>query len=258
VPRAAGTVVLLHGFTGAPASWDDVAALLGPGAAVVRPALLGHGDEADDLAADFAGEVDRIAARLPRAGSAPLHLVGYSLGARVALGLLARHPERFSRATLIGVHPGLTGAGERAARVDSDERWAQRLEEGGIAAFVDAWQRQALLEPASPLDERRLARQRQVRLSHRAAGLSRSLRVLGLGRMPDYRQALGACAVPLRLVVGAADRRFTALAEEIRRLQPRAALSVVEGAGHNVPLEQPARVAALLDESQHPQQGATP
>jgi len=258
VAGAAGTVVLLHGFTGAPASWDDVVALLPPGATVVRPALLGHGDEADDAASDFAGEVDRIAARLPPPGAAPLHLIGYSLGARVALGLLSRHPRRFSRATLIGVHPGLASAGERAARIDSDEGWAQRLEQGGIAAFVDAWQRQALFETASPVDERRLAHQRQIRLSHRAAGLSRSLRVLGLGRMPDYRHALATCAVPLCLAVGATDRRFTALAEEIRRLQPRASLRVIEGAGHNVPLEQPARVAALLDDRQHPQQGATP
>ena len=51
-----------------------------------------------------------------------VHLVGYSMGARLALGILAEHPELWEDgtirgATLIGVNPGLEPE-DRAARKD--------------------------------------------------------------------------------------------------------------------------------------------
>ena len=63
----------------------------------------------------FEQEVDRIARGIVDAGLCGSYLCGYSLGARVALGLLARHAHRFAGATLIGVHPGLSSPDERAA-----------------------------------------------------------------------------------------------------------------------------------------------
>ena len=80
---------LLHGFTGSPASWDGVLALL-PERRTLRPALLGHGAPPPE-ATTFAGEIARLAALLP---DEPVHLAGYSLGARMALSLALAHPER--------------------------------------------------------------------------------------------------------------------------------------------------------------------
>lgn len=248
-------LVLIHGFTGAPSSWDPVVEHLAPTARparVVRPTLCGHGAAVLDSADDFAGEVDRIAAELRAQGIEAAHLCGYSLGARVGLGLLGRHPSLFARATLIGVHPGLASDDERAARLESDERWARLALEQGAAAFVESWARQPVLATAGPVDDAALARQRALRLGHRPEGLARALRVLSLARMPDLRPALRSLAVPITLVVGAADAKFRALGEAIVALPARARLVVVDGAGHNVPLERPARVAALLEDATTP------
>src|SRR5690348_15976815 len=102
---------LLHGFTGSPASWDDVLSAL-PDAEAHRPALLGHAPETERTRAvrTFADEVARLAELLP---PDPVHLCGYSLGARLALALALAHPARIARLTLISGQPGLPNEAER-------------------------------------------------------------------------------------------------------------------------------------------------
>jgi 2-succinyl-6-hydroxy-2,4-cyclohexadiene-1-carboxylate synthase len=242
-------LVLLHGFTGSPASFDELAARLAarrPGLAVLRPALLGHGAAADGRASRFEQEVDRLARSVSAARMSGAHLCGYSLGARLALGLLARHAHLFGGATLIGVHPGLAEARERALRVGSDERWCERLEARGVSAFIDAWEAQPLFATQQRLTSRRAEQQRRVRAGHRAQGLARSLRVLGLGQMPDYRGVLRMLALPVQLVVGALDAKFGALARGLVARAPHVRLEVVPGVGHNVLLEAPAHLEGVL------------
>jgi 2-succinyl-6-hydroxy-2,4-cyclohexadiene-1-carboxylate synthase len=237
------TLLLLHGFTGSPSSWDDLLAALGPVEAL-RPALVGHGAEADH-SGGFAAEVDRLATPLHRRDLANLHLVGYSMGARVALGLLCRYPERFGRATLIGVDPGLAGA-ERAARAEADERWARRVEAEGIEAFAAAWEEQPLFASQRRLPGSIRARERARRLGHRPAGLACALRQIGLGAMPDCRPGLPGVGCPIQLIVGELDPRFRALAVEAAARLPDGAVATVSGCGHNVTLERPDAVAALI------------
>jgi 2-succinyl-6-hydroxy-2,4-cyclohexadiene-1-carboxylate synthase len=242
-------LVLLHGFTGSPASFDGLVQRLrrrSPRTRVHLPALLGHGAAPARRVCCFEQEVDRIARGIVDAGSSGSHLCGYSLGARVALGLLARHGHLFAGATLIGVHPGLSSLAERAARVGSDERWCELLSRRGVHAFLEAWQAQPLFASQRALPPAVAAEQRRVRSSHSAAGLMRALRVLGLGQMPDYRATLASAPGPLRLVAGERDDKFVALARDSARRAPRVELDLVAGAGHNVLLEAPEHVERIV------------
>jgi 2-succinyl-6-hydroxy-2,4-cyclohexadiene-1-carboxylate synthase len=242
--------VLIHGFTGSPASFDELGARLSarrPRLRSFRPTLVGHGGAPRGAMPErFEQEVDRLAGEIERAGFSGSHLCGYSLGARVALGLLARHEYLFSGATLIGVHPGLSSPGERAARVGSDERWCQLLLDRGLRAFLAAWQAQPIFQSQRSLTRERALGQERIRAAHDARGLMRSLRVLGLGQMPDYRGVSLSARVALRLVVGARDGKFVAIARELTRAAPRVALDLVGGVGHNVLLEAPEHVESVL------------
>ncbi len=256
-----GRFCLIHGFAGSPASWDAVVALLPPESTVLCPTLLGH-EPAVTLAAPasfpmpfapdrpdpgpFDEEADRIARLIEDAGLSPLHLCGYSLGARVALGLLLRHPQHFTRATLIGVHPGLTTEAERAERWQHDEEWARILERDGLDGFIDHWESQPLFASQIRLPAEVRAARRARRLCLGAAGLCQSLRAHSLARMPDYRPLLPRVQVPLRLLSGQDDEKFRAISEDLTRLLPNAAVTVAAEAGHNIPLEAPQAVAAAL------------
>lgn len=247
-------LVCLHGFTGDPAVWRPVLARLsrrtGRPSEAVCPALCGHRPGRDDRAvASFEDEVDRLAARLDDGGVGPAVVVGYSLGARLALGLLVRHAARFVAAVLIGARPGPPrGDAARAARARADDELAARLESEGIEAFVDRWQALPVFASQATLAPSRLAAQRRRRLAHDPAGLAHALRVLSLARMPDYRPALGSLPMPVRLLAGARDSRFVAAAQSMARRLERAAVTVVPAAGHNLILEAPHAVAAAVSE----------
>lgn len=237
--------VLLHGFTGSPASWDAVLGHLPTNAAVLAPALAGHGGPP---AATFDGEVDRLAALVRAAGFGGSVLAGYSLGARLALGLLVRHPGLASSAALLGVHPGLEDEGDRARRLADEERWARLLEEEGLERFVERWAAQPLFGSQGAIPGAALESQRRIRLSHDPRRLAAALRALGRAAMPCQLDRLGEVQVPVRVVAGERDAKFAGLAREVAGRLPCAGVRIVPGAGHNVILEAPRAVAALLME----------
>lgn len=236
--------MLLHGFTGDPGAWDGVVACLPAGRAVAREVLLGHGPGGGPDAPSWDAEVARLAGRIAPRG--PVHLVGYSLGARVALGVAVARPDLVARLTLVGARPGLTDAAARAERVAEDEGWARLLEAEGIAAFVARWEALPLFASQARLPTAARAAVRARRLARDPGGLARALRVLGLGRMPDLRPRLAEVSCPVDVVRGADDVRFAAPSAALRAGLPRATGHVAPGVGHDVPLEAPAALAALL------------
>jgi 2-succinyl-6-hydroxy-2,4-cyclohexadiene-1-carboxylate synthase len=236
------TWLLLHGFTGSERSWAGVVPLEA-GSPVLSPALSGHdGRPGAPGVHTFEEEVDRIAAMVRATGDQPVHVAGYSLGARVALGLLVRHRELFESAVLIGGHPGLQTDRERSLRIESDEAWCRLLEGEGLLAFVRSWQAQPLFATQAQLPTEVLAKQESDRLSHDPRGLIHALRCLGLGRMPNLRPALAALDLPVKLLVGGLDSKFRALADAMALVMPSARMIEVAGAGHNLLLERPAIV----------------
>ncbi|MFC1641866.1 alpha/beta fold hydrolase [Myxococcota bacterium] len=243
----APALCLLHGFTGSPLSWGIVTAALHQKRTVTTPCLLGHdGTNGQNGSESFDDEVDRLAAQLEAQGLNPIHLAGYSMGARLALGLLVRHQRLVARATLFAVHPGLETADDRVVRRQSDRMWQELLRNGRLDAFVKKWEGQALFGSQQRLPHAVLRSQREQRLSHHPAGLARAIGVLGLGAMPNYRLSLPSLALPIDLVVGALDTRFLRLARAMLSPLPQVRLVVIPRCGHNVPLEEPHIAAQLL------------
>ena len=195
----------------------------------------------------FEGEVSRIAEKLTQE-SQPFHVLGYSMGSRVALGLALRYPSVVGRLTLVGVNPGLTNESDRRARARWEAEWIELLRQSSIEEFERKWSALPLFQTQSQLTtpEAR-AKQRQIRRSHCPAGLAVALETLGLASMPNLWPELVHIEVPTLLVVGEHDPKFRAIADAMVEQVPRAQLAVLEGAGHNPLLEAPERLRALLE-----------
>ena len=251
-------LALIHGFTGSPASWQGVLDALAERPRVVAPPLLGHQGCAQQapLSGGFEAEVDRLADELRAArvgagadsSAAPerYHLCGYSLGGRLALGLLLRHPDLFAGATIVGAHHGLASEGERRERRASDERWCALLESEGLDAFIERWEALPLFASQASASPEALRAQRSTRRAQSASGLAASLRTVGLGAMPYYLPRLASVAAPVTLLTGALDEKFDALACAMREAAPSIAHRRVRGAGHNLILERPEAIAEAL------------
>ena len=248
--RVAGSgpaLLLLHGFTGSGRSWDALTnAAIAAGCTVIAPDLPGHGGTAWSAArATVERTADDVASLLRALGHERADVVGYSMGARVALRLAIAHPACVARLVLEAPSAGSADPAERSARRDADEARALSLERDGIAPFVDAWERTPVLAGEGHAGDGARAALRAIRLGHDPAGLAASLRAAGQGAMEPLHDRLGEITASTVVIVGADDparQRADAVAEGI----PGARLASVPGAGHAPHLEAPAAFTRLV------------
>jgi 2-succinyl-6-hydroxy-2,4-cyclohexadiene-1-carboxylate synthase len=244
-------LMLLHGFTGSGRSLGAVARSLAHEFATLAPDLPGHGRSVGGaVPRDYAFErcLDRLVTTLERAGHSRAHWLGYSMGARLALGCAVRHPGRVASLVLVGGRAGIADDGERTARRDADEALARRIETVGVEAFVDEWLSQPIFATQRRFGSAFVEAERLERLANVASELAAGLRGLGPGAQPPLFDLLRHVEVPVLLVVGALDRPFVEHAREIARRLPAAEICEIEDAGHAAHLEQPAAFLAAAQD----------
>ena len=242
-------VLLLHGFTGRGSDWARFLPALRRRHRTIAVDLPGHGRS--ETPADPARHgLERIAADLAtllRAlDAAPAAVLGYSMGARVALRLALDVPRVVERLVLESPSAGIADAVERARRRARDEALARLLEGEGIVAFVDAWQAQPLFASQAALSPSARANLRRRRLANRPAGLAASLRWAGQGTMVPLHDRLGEIRVPTLIIAGGLDPTGLARARAIAAAIPDARLAIVDEAGHAPHLERPAVFRRLI------------
>ncbi|HTW13186.1 MAG TPA: 2-succinyl-6-hydroxy-2,4-cyclohexadiene-1-carboxylate synthase [Solirubrobacteraceae bacterium] len=246
----APAVVLLHGFTNSGASWQPVISGLGQRYRAFAPDIRGHASAAQREPVTLDGVLADIAAT----PAARFALVGYSQGGRIALHAALALPHRVSALLLIGASPGLEDEAERAARREADERLAERIECLSIEDFASSWAQTPVLGGVSA---EVAAAAHEDRLRSTPHGLAAALRGLGTGALPPLWDRLPQLRVPVRLLVGERDVKFTAIAAQMAQRIPDAGVAVVAGAGHAVHLEQPQAVVRELERLVPPQQPVT-
>ena len=244
------TLVLLHGFTGSAASWDEhLDTFAHHGFRVIALDMLGHGQSdapidarrytIEHCEADILAVLNVLGVREGEA-----ILLGYSMGGRIALYTAF---SGFFRALILeSASPGLGDALERAQRKQSDEQLADRIERDGIEAFVAYWEHLPLFASLQRLPYKQQQRLHQQRLHNRALGLANSLRGVGTGVQPALQERLVTLTIPTLLIAGILDTKFCAIAQQMAHLLPQAHVCIVPDAGHTVHLEQPEQFDQLV------------
>ncbi|MBY6188037.1 2-succinyl-6-hydroxy-2,4-cyclohexadiene-1-carboxylate synthase [Marinobacter hydrocarbonoclasticus] len=236
-------MVLLHGFLGDHNDWPEA---LGEHFDCLALDLPGHGlSQSVELQQRpaFDEVVQRLLETLAYQGVARFHLLGYSLGGRLALALahhLSQHtPNRLLSLTLESAHPGLLSETEKAERLRSDAAWFQRMATEPATQWLDAWYRQGVF---ADLSEPARAAMVQARLGNRPHALAALYLGTSLGHQPDLRALTLPC--PVTLITGANDPKFTELARQW--CHPNWQHHVIESAGHNVHRARPDAFLATL------------
>jgi len=229
-------VVFLHGFLGRGADWDALRRRF-PSRPTHAPDLPGHG--ATPLRPgrqSYAAWVSWLADWLDARCLKRVHLVGYSLGGRVALAFALAHPQVVVSLTLESANPGLREPQARAERARLDAARADLIRRKGLRNFLESWYRLPLfasLDAHPGLREALITRRSQ----QNAEDMARVVAEMSPGQQPDLTPRLAELSMPVLLVTGERDPKYPQRLREMARRVPHARLVIVPQAGHNVHLE---------------------
>ena len=241
--KTAPSFLALHGFTGRGGDWADLAQRLGNSVHFVAPDLPGHGNT-DAPTNPQHYSMPYIASHILQMVDTPCHLLGYSMGGRLALYLATHYPDKFISVILESASPGLADADARHERKTNDDALAEKIISKGVLWFADYWQDLSLWDSQTIAQKAYL---HERRLLNAALGLANSLRGMGTGVMPSLWEKLPRLKRPVTLITGEQDEKFTSLNQTMQNQLPSAQHHIVPDAGHTIHLEQPDAFATLVE-----------
>ena len=240
-------VTLLHGFTQSGRSWREVIAKMPEGWKWIVPDLRGHGET--QIWKSSSCSMDACTEDMVKLWDAleveKSHLVGYSMGGRLALHIAAHRPERVLSVLTIGAHAGLD-EDARKGRRQGDEALASRIERDGLEAFVDYWGSLPLFAGLERRGPNYVAEVRAERMRNHVAGLACSLRGMGAGSMQPLWDGLADVTFPSTFVAGQLDHGYVASARRLAATVPNGRVEIVPRAGHAVHQERPEAFSRVL------------
>jgi 3-oxoadipate enol-lactonase len=236
-----GPVALfIHGFPFDSTMWKELTEDLAGLRRCIAVDLRGFGDSdrSTRQALTMEDHADDLAVFLKKASVvADVDVVGLSMGGYVALAFAQRYPDHVRSLALL----------DTKATADSEETKAGRdvaatlaVREGRTAfanSMMDAW----VADQASTWVRGRLRTMIEATpVESIVAGLE------GMKLRPDRTQVLAHAQVPVAVIVGDQDRLVTIEESQQMAEVARASLTVIPGAGHMAPIEQPAAVVSAL------------
>jgi len=225
--RGSGPVAtFLHGFTQTKESWLPVIESLTVDIEATLIDASGHGESPVE-GRTLPHSADDVAECMPTGV-----LLGYSMGARIALHTALQHPEKVRGLVLISGTPGLRSESERDDRRRSDEALAQHIEEIGVSQFIPEWLSnpmfQGLLSQYADIPKRNRNTER---------GLADSLRYAGTGTQEPLWDQLKNLHIPVLIITGEQDKKFTDIGREMAAEISKSRFHTMTGVGHTCHLE---------------------
>jgi pimeloyl-ACP methyl ester carboxylesterase len=228
------TYLALHYWAGSGREFELLPPLLPPGSRLLAPDLPGFGSQAAPAGFDYsvAAYADWVAGYIAQEKLVDFHLIGHSMGGKVAMLLAARQPAGLHGLTLLGTSPPSAEPISDADRAASLAAYGQPAEAEKTFTNItsiplaEEWHKQVVAD--------------NLRTTH-AAWEAWLLR----GSREDISAQVRQIEVPCRLLVGENDRAIPLEAQRqqtLPLLPAGTSLVVVPGAGHLLPLEAPEEI----------------
>ena len=244
-------LLLLHGFTGNVDTWSFLVPMLRESYQLIMVDIIGHG-QTDSPKEVRAYEMEQAAADLvsilEKLEVSTAHVLGYSMGGRLALSLAMLYPHYVRSLLLESASPGLKTERERLERRKQDQQLAERIVADGIEAFVEAWENIALFQSQKRLpNEQKLAIRKQ-RLANSPLGLANSLLGMGTGSQPSWWNELEKLDMPVLLITGELDSKFCKIANRMQNRLKHGEWTIINDVGHAIHVEDGEKFGKIIRE----------
>lgn len=240
--------VFIHGFASDATEWEQLCYAIAPRHTCYMLSLPGCGHS--HFPEDFTPEADALAALLKEfLTQLPYQkkiLCGYSMGARLALYTALYQNPGISGLVLESGTPGIHNPDEKIKRIEEDYAIADTIELLSGEDFEALWKSREIFSSQAALPPGTAERLKERRRRANPAVMAEYLRHFGTGVMPGMRNDLGRISVPVMIITGEKDEKFTRIGAEMCGLVPDGRHSIIPGAGHNTHLEKPADFVNLL------------
>jgi len=222
------SLTFIHGFMGHPSDWDDV-----------RAALPDYETSALEIpiAADWQASIGQLAKGIPDQSV----VVGYSMGARLALGIALENPQRCAGLVFVSGNPGLEPVEAREQRWIVDQKITRELEQldaESLEPFLERWYRADVF---ATVPQKIRATEIARKCEWFSSDWPAILRANSVSRHPNYWARLSELSMPTVVIAGALDEKYHKSANRFRQESPAANVSqtIVPDCGHIVHREQP-------------------
>ena len=241
-------IVFLHGFLGTSADWDTIIPHFEKDYFCIAVDLPGHGQtNADD---DFSYSINDTSKALIQFLSEickkSFVLVGYSMGGRLGLYTALTKSQSISKLILESCSPGIESKEDRAKRVTSDQKWADKLLNLPPKQFLDEWYSQSIFE--SLRKNKNFAEMMEKRAHYNPASTSKSLMGKSQGVQSPLWDKLHKLATPVLLISGEYDKKYVSLMERMNKKIQNCSFSIIKSAGHNTHFERSERFITAIKE----------
>ncbi|QFU20635.1 2-succinyl-6-hydroxy-2,4-cyclohexadiene-1-carboxylate synthase [Shewanella eurypsychrophilus] len=237
-------LVMLHGFLGDKSDWSDLLRELTQYFYCVCIDLPGHG-KSETMTLETSGFVqvaNAIQLSLSQLNISKYHLLGYSLGGRIAMHIAKLHYENLLSLNLESAHPGLINNNDKASRLKNDKQWSYKLSTQTIESFLVDWYQQGVFAELSTSAIDNLVEKRR---DNHPQSLQSIYLPTSLAQQENLWQLPNQVEFVCHYYVGDKDCKFADLA---KRWQNVSSIKVhtIKNAGHNVHLAAPASFCQQL------------
>ena len=236
-------LVCFHGFSESGSTWDGIEV---PGYRLIRIDSMGHGrsERPMELGPYTLPQMQSDLHTIIYAVAGERYaLMGYSMGARMALLYALEYPQEVTHLVLESGSVGIEDEGERQDRYVSDQALAKWIRSHDITWFSETWAKLEIFNTQQGLPAKVQQQIQGRRLLNSPHALAFTLEGSGQGSMPYVGHRLSELTIPVCYISGELDTKYTAIGAryfgEVHRIVPQV--------GHNVHVEAPEVYQQILE-----------
>jgi len=230
-------ILFLHGFSGSSDCWKNIRREINlPTIAIDIP---GHNKSyflnlnEDYNYKDFRTELFLI---LNEINVKKVHLLGYSMGGRLAISFTQKYPELVKSLILESSTLGLVSHDEKEIQIEKDNELLNIIN-NSMTDFITHWSQNPLFLNQEKRNSEDFNKLNNNRLKHNKEQLSKSLSSFTKANMPAFIEAFATFDCPVFLINGKDDTKYIKINRDMMKIHKKAKQFIINNSSHNVHLE---------------------